>query len=115
MSNEDIIISLIQMDMKHNQLVGSLEDIGLNGDGLFELGALEIISKLMEVQEGRIDDHFGTIYTGFLKEAANYTTTYRSELLWPLAELSYGQLKAFVDYETDNNQSPESETKYDVK
>ena len=74
MSNEDIIISLIQMDMKHNQLVGSLEDIRLNGDGLFELGALEIISKLMEVQEGRIDDHFGTIYTGFLKEASNYTT-----------------------------------------
>lgn len=43
------------------------------------------------------------------------TTNPGRTALYTLAELSYGQLKAFVDYETDNNQSPESETKYDVK
>ena len=100
MSNEDIIIGLIQMDMKHNQLVSGLEAIGLDGDGLFELGALEIISKLMEVPEGEIDDRLSTMYTGFLKEAAKYKISYRSESLRPLAELAYRQIRAIVDYET---------------
>jgi len=111
LSNEDIIIGLIQMDMKHNQLVGGLEAIGLDGDGLFELGVLEIISKLMEVPGGKIDDRFSTMYSGFLKEATKYKITYRTEALRPQAELSYRQLKAFVDYETNLIQSPESEDK----
>ena len=89
-------------------LVSGLEAIGLDGDGLFELGALEIISKLMKVPEGKIDDRFSIMYIGFLKEATKYKITYRTEALRPLAELSYRQLKAFVDYETDLIVPPES-------
>ena len=100
MSNEDIIIGMIQMDMKHHQLVIGLEAIGLDGDGLFELGALEIISRLMEFPQGEIDDRLSTMYTNFLKEAAKHKTAYRSESLRPLAQLAYRQLKALVDYET---------------
>jgi len=100
MSNEDIIIGLIQMDMKHNQLVSGLEAIGLDDDGLFELGALEIISKLMEFPKGEIDDRLSTMYTGFLKEATKHKISYRSESLRPLAELAYRQIRALVDYET---------------
>ncbi len=101
MSNEDIIIKLIQMDMKHNQIVRGLEAIGLDGGGLFELGALEIISELMEVPEGKIDDRFSAMYISFLSEAPNYKITDRGESLRPLAETTYRQLRAFVDYETD--------------
>ena len=107
MSNEDIIIGIIQMDMKHNQLVSGLEATGLDGDGLFELGALEIISKLMEIPKGEIDDRLVTMYIGFLKEAIKYKTTHRSESLRPLAELAYRQIRALVDYETQLIQSPE--------
>jgi len=108
MSNEDIIIKLIQMDMKHNQLLSGLEAIGLEGGGLFDLGALEFISKLMEVPGGKIDDRFSAMYISFLKEAPNYKITDRGESLQPLAEMSYRQLSAFVDFETDLITPPES-------
>ena len=111
MSNEDIIIGLIQMDMKHNQLVGGLRAIGLDGGGLFELEALEMIAELMEVPDGKIEDRLYAMYVGFIDEAANYEITDRGESLRPLADLAYRQLRAFVEYETDYIQSPESDSK----
>lgn len=96
------------MDMKHNQLVSGLEDIGLDGRGLFDLGALEIILKLMEITEGNVEDRLCAMYVSFIDEAANYEITDRGESLRPLAELDYWQLRAFVDYETDQVHSPQS-------
>ena len=111
MSNEAIIIRLIQMDMKHNQLVGGLRAIGLDGGGLFEIGALEMISELMQFPEGKIEDRLYAMYVGFIDEAANYEITDRGESLRQLAELAYRQLRAFVDYKTEHAQSSESDSK----
>lgn len=103
MINEDLIISLIQQDMKHNQLLTGLERIGFDCQGLFDLGLLEIVSNLMKVPEGRISDRWSAMYVSFMQEAPHYEVSCLGEALEPLAAICYKQLKALLDYEKKRN------------
>jgi len=59
----------------------------------------------MQVPEGKIEDRWTELYISFLDEASNYEITPTGESLLPLAELSYRQLKDFVDYEMEKIQN----------
>jgi len=46
MKNKDLIIQLIQEDMRHNQLVLNLDRIGLHSGGNYDLSLFEVIANL---------------------------------------------------------------------
>jgi len=92
MKNKDLIISLIQQDLKHNQLVEGLENLGLDGGGLHYLGVLELVCRLMKVPEN-VQDQWSELYIGFMKEAAKHEIEEKPDSLRPLAEVCYYKLK----------------------
>ncbi len=99
MKNKELIINLIQQDLKHNQLTAGLRRIGLEGDDIFYLGILELVAQLMKVpNELCIGDRWNETYISFMDEAIHFEITDRSDSLRPLAEICYRQLKALIDY-----------------
>ena len=100
MNNKELIINLIQQDLKHSQLLSGLEKIGLDGTDLYYLEMSEIIAKLMKVPNGRkIGDLWGETYIAFLHEAIRYKVTSRGETLKPLAIACYGRLQTIIEGE----------------
>ena len=94
MKNKDLIISLIQCNMQHSQLVLNLENIGLEDRvGVFDINLLEIIALLMGIKKTEIDDDWMETYLNFINQAANYKITRNGASLKPLAEKCYEELK----------------------
>ena len=98
MKNKDLIIDLIQQDLKHNQLIASLQKIGLEAREQHCLGILEIVAKLMKVPEGKVDDLWGAAYASFMGQVGCYDMDGNSLRL--LAEVCYRQLKTILDDES---------------
>jgi len=92
-SKKDLIIRLIQQDMKHNQLTGGLQKIGLNVD-LHHLEIIEVVIKLMELSTGDASDQWAKTYFSFLEQAAEYEVANNAENLLPLAEECFNLLLA---------------------
>lgn len=94
MNNENLIIDLIQQDLKHNQLVGGLANLGLNSKGLHYLDLMDVVSDLMQIpEEGRISDVWGQIYVKYMNESVNVDITHRAVSLRELAVTCYRELK----------------------
>jgi hypothetical protein len=86
---KELIIKLIQQDLKHNQLTGGLQKIGLKTD-VHHLELVEVIMALMDKSE---DNHqYLKTYFHFLNQAANYKITATADNLKPLAEKCYKEL-----------------------
>lgn len=97
MKKEDLIISLIQCNMQHNQLVLNLENIGLEDRvGVFDINLLEIVAQLMGIKKKEINDKWMETYLNFLNEAANHKVTRNGASLKPLAEKCYEELKEVI-------------------
>ena len=90
--NKELVISLIQQDLKHCQLVSGLEGLGFDSGGIHSLEILEIVSKLMDVPKGRVSDEWGQVYHDFMEQAVHYKIVHRSESLRSLAESCYSKL-----------------------
>jgi hypothetical protein len=95
MKTKDLIINLLQQDLKHNQLLNSLDKIGLSRGGLHELEMLELIAELMEVSE-EARDNWSTRYVALMEESSRFPLEERTEVLRPLAEICYYQLKGVL-------------------
>ena len=96
-STKDLILKLIQQDLKHNQLTTGLRNLGLDDSGLHCLDILSIVARLMEIPEGEIQDSWGTVYTNFMNESYKHKVSDRGEELKPLAEECYGKLISFTE------------------
>lgn len=92
MKNKELLIDLIQQDLKHNQLVIGLDKIGLEGSEMHNLRILEMVSKLMKVPKALQED-WTNAYMLCMEEAVNYQITNRGESLKNLAEVTYNKLK----------------------
>ena len=98
MQYEDLIIRVIQQDLKHNQLTAGLRRAGLQGDDIYYLGILELVSDLMEVPKGyNIEDRWTELYISFMDEAIHFKISDQSDSLRPLAEICYRQLKTLIE------------------
>ena len=97
MVNTDIIPTIIQQDMKHQQLVGGLRKIGLHCDGLYDLSILELVAELMGVSEGNTFDEWIDLYMLFINGANNYDVTTDGKNLEMPARLCYKHLSALLD------------------
>ncbi len=91
MNNRELVVQLIQQDLKHSQLTETLRHMGLDDGGLYALDLITIVAQLMEVPPHQMDD-FAEVYGAFLDEAPQYPTTYLGEVLLPVAEECYKKL-----------------------
>jgi hypothetical protein len=91
MNNRELVVQLIQQDLKHSQLTETLRHMGLDDGGLYALDLITIVARLMEVPPHQMDD-FAEVYGTFLDEAPQYPTTYLGEALLPVAEECFKKL-----------------------
>ncbi|MBN4062176.1 hypothetical protein JYU20_03155 [Bacteroidales bacterium AH-315-I05] len=99
MTNKDLIIQLIQQDLKHNQLTGGLQKAGLETD-LHNLEIIEVVARLMDVPKGEVSNQWEETYISFLEQAVEYKISDRAEELLPLAEECYNLLVACQNIES---------------
>jgi hypothetical protein len=110
MQNKELVISLIQQDLKHHQLIIGLENISLNagrkagalirnGSDL-HLDILDLCFDAMKVPESAEMD-WGMTYTNYMNKALRYKIDATSEGLRQLAGLCYTHLKCIVDLENE--------------
>ena len=95
MENKDLILILIQQDVKHNQLTTCLSKLGLDP----EVHSLEIVTRLMGVEKGDVSDQWAKIYFSFLDQAYRFKISERAEELKPLAEECHNLLVACQNIE----------------
>ncbi len=95
--NEQLIIDLIQQDLKHCQLIYGLEQLGLSSSSMHHLEILEIIYQLMDISHEKRNDYLSETYASFMSMATNYEITSNGETLKVLAEDCYYRLKYLVE------------------
>ncbi len=102
MKNKDLIITLIQQDLKHTQLTSGLDKVGLDTEK-HHLQLLELVSDLMDVPE-EIDFDWGQVYYDLLREAEKFKIGHTTDALRPYAELCYRQLALYMELEQTKTQ-----------
>lgn len=103
MEHEQLIIQLIQQDLKHNKLTQSLLEIGLVDGGLYDLEILTIVSQLMGVQNDTLMDSFTAIYCSFLCDMGKVNASTLDKEIPAVANHCYGMLKALIEIENRVN------------
>ena len=100
-TNKSLILSLIQADLKHHQLISGLESLDLHTDSYF-LGLHKVISQLMGVGDSTSDRWF-SIYDGYLRNAHTHPISDSHDSLLPIAEECYHLLCASIKIENHLN------------
>lgn len=93
MSNKELIIALIQQDLKHSQLVSGLDSLGLEASDKHCLQILEIVSELMGVPvDGEIEFAWGRMYVSLMAEVVHFEVEHTADNLRSYAETCYQEL-----------------------
>lgn len=100
MGNKQLIVRLIQQDLKHCQFLNELNRVGLGGNDKHDLALLDIIYDLMNVPQS-IEIDWGQVYAQYVHAAKKYPITEASDSLRPLAKKCYKHLKCIVDLEDE--------------
>lgn len=87
-SGKQIIITLIQQDLKHHQLTNGLRSMGFNSD-LHTLNIIEVVADLIGVSEEEISEIWMDSYFSFLDQAHLYLKEGRSYYLWRKSVIKY--------------------------
>jgi len=95
--NEQLIIDLIQQDLKYCQLIYGLEKLGLQASSMHHLDILEVIYQLMFIPNEKKNDYLAETYAAFMSMATDYEITPNGESLRSLAKDCYYRLKYLVD------------------
>lgn len=101
MSNKQLIVRLIQQDLKHCQLLYGLNRVGLDGGEKYHLQIFDIVYDLMKVPQS-LEFEWGTIYQNYMKQAFLLEIGDTDAHLKPLAELCYKHLRMLVNFEKNN-------------
>lgn len=94
MPNKELIISLIQQDLKHSQLILGLDELGLEASDKHCLEILDIVANLMQVPDGDLE-HVpiaigrGRVYITYMAESKRVGVHHTSETMRPFAEACY--------------------------
>ena len=92
MSTKELIISLIQQDLKHCQLVVGLDQLGLDASDKHCLELLDIVADLMHVPAGNLEHDWGRVYITYMSECTGVEIESTSRSLRPYAECCYDDL-----------------------
>lgn len=93
-AHKEIIVTLIQADLTHHQLVGNLRKMELHTDR-YELPIYEAVAQLMGIGK-EPDQEWFDIYDGFLLKAHTHAIAQERDQLRPVAEECYELLCASV-------------------
>ena len=96
MTRKQLIISLIQQDLKHSQLVTGLDQLGLDASNKHCLELLDIIANLMQVPEGYSEIIWGKMYVSLMAETVHFDIEDTSIKLRPYAETCYKELRGVL-------------------
>ena len=99
MTQKELIIKLIQQDLKHSQLVYGLDQLGLNASDKHCLELLDIIACLMKVPEGQLEVVWGKKYVSLMTEAVHFDIEKTPRKLNAHAESCYKALRAVLKRE----------------
>lgn len=97
MSDKELIINLIQQDLKHSQLVLGLDDLGMDASDKHCLEILDIVMNLMKVPDGEIEYDWCRLYVTYMQECKMVGVTHTSETMKPFAEACYAGLIEIVN------------------
>ena len=97
MSNKELIISLIQEDLKHCQLIVGLDELGLQASDKHCLGILDIVANLMQVPKGNLQFDWGRTYITYMADCTGMDVEYTSASMRPYAEFCYDELIEIVN------------------
>jgi len=92
MNQKELIISLIQQDLKHSQLLVGLDELGLEASDKHCLELLDIIADLMKVPTGKMEYTWGSLYMTYMSECVGLEVESTSKALRPYAEVCYAEL-----------------------
>jgi hypothetical protein len=92
MSNKDLIINLIQQDLKHCQLILGLDDLGLEASDKHSLEMFDIIADLMQVPEGHIESDWARVYLAYMSESREVEIEHMTTPMRPYAISCYDDL-----------------------
>lgn len=98
MQNKELIISLIQQDLKDHQLIASLENLIAVGKEKHHLELLNVVQELMDVPESAEVD-WGKTYCNYMGLASWFPLEPTSDGLRNQAEMCYSHLEAIIDVE----------------
>lgn len=93
MNTEELIIKLIQQDMKHQQLVEYICKAGFETE-LHHLDIAHIVARLMGLQD--IPDRWMEVYINCLGNTVHYPVTNDSGVFRGIAQECYMLLKGYV-------------------
>lgn len=102
MGNQDLIIYLIQQDLRQIQLLRLLEKGGTDIEN-FYLDIMTIVGQLMGLPEKEISDQFSLVYNSFMEESVKYEITGTGNHLSILAGQCYHLLKNCIEIEKRSN------------
>lgn len=97
MSEKDLIISLIQQDLKHSQLVLGLDELGMDASNKHCLEILDIVANLMKVPDGEIEYDWCRLYVTFMQECKTVGVTHTTATMKPFAEACYAGLVEIIN------------------
>ena len=91
----NLIIHLIQQDLKHHQLTENLRQIGLDDNGLYTLDIMSSVAHLMKVPE-KIRDEWVDLYSKFMEEANFFVVEEEGHNLQIVAGGCFDHLQRFI-------------------
>lgn len=92
-----IIVEVIKQDMRYNQYISALRNLGIEVYE-FEIDFFGIVTKLMERKE--FPDSWIELYVSYISRSADYEIVPLGNNLYPLAEECYNALRRF-DFKND--------------
>lgn len=99
MSEEELIIALIQQDLKHSQLVVGLDRLGLEASERHCLQILDIVAHLMKVPEGYKEFDWGRVYVTYMAECDGVDIDCTADSMRPYAISCYDDLCEILNSE----------------
>ena len=103
MKNDNLIIQLIQQDLKHNKLVKGLFQLGLDDESFYYLEIFTIVQQLMNIQSDELADTFSDVYCCFMHEVFDIDLLELDDKIPSIANQCYQMLKSLVEIETRVN------------
>ncbi len=92
MTNKELIIALIQQDLKHSQLILGLDDLGLSASDKHNLEMFDIVANLMQVPEGHIESDWARVYLTYMSDSREVEIDHSTAPMLPYAKSCYAAL-----------------------
>ena len=92
MTRKELIIKLIQQDLKHSQLIIGLDQLGLSASDRHCLELLDIVAELMKVPTGKLEFDWGRVYLTYMSECTGDEIASTCDSLRPYAHSCYNDL-----------------------